>query len=569
MPGLKKNFSKYEYRTHLETGLRFSNYTLMTGLFLVGYAIAFGAGNILIGFLSAIPLFANLLQFVSAFILEKTGTKKKTALLSLLVAHLLWVPVVLAALGVIGHPLLIITAALAVYSLLTALGSLSMLSWLKDLVPTKSLSRVLGRRNTYAYVGGMIAYFGGSIVIDILPGTRTYGYIFLASILLGLAAIAFVVKVPEKKQKIKAISWENFRARWMQPFRDENFRPLLKFGASWGFALGLAAPFFLVYMLENLQLGFFISSIFLASDTIGRVVGYRIWAPIADRYGSKPTLAVTATISALTALLFFFIDRSNYVAIPLLWVVAGVSFAGTELSTYRSLFKAAPRQNDAYYLSAFVGVVGISTASAPVIGGFMITLLENYGPVWVEPIRYIFIITFIGRVLCIPLISKIYERDAKSVDDVLRKMKTVQFLSIFSGIYSLAFYASKVVLFPHKQLFFLQRRTTERLKKDMNNMVMLLNRVSGSLKSVNARNAELQKRKLRALNSLLADEVKQLGYIRGTMYLKIPRQILSGMNRLIHTWDTKKDLRKQSGALQRQLDAKLDKLEDAVVRNLK
>ena len=350
MQALKRDFPKYENKTHLEAGFRFANFTMMTGLFLVGYALAFGAGNILIGFLSAIALFANLMQFISAFILEKAGTKKKTALISLTLAHIVWIPVVLAAFGVLQNQLFIITLALIIYSLMTALGSLSILSWLKDLVPTKSLARVLGRRNTYAYIGGMLVYFAGSYIIDIIPGVEAYGYIFLTSIILGILAIIFMIKVPEKKQKIKAISIEKFKARWMQPFKDEKFRPLLRFGVAWGFSLAIAGPFYLVYMLQNLKLGFFISSVFLAVDTVGRVIGYRLWAPIADRYGSKPTLVVSATISSMGGLLFFFITTNNIFLVPFLWIIGGFAFSGAELSIYRALFKAAPRKNDAYYV---------------------------------------------------------------------------------------------------------------------------------------------------------------------------------------------------------------------------
>jgi hypothetical protein len=40
----------------------------------------------------------------------------------------------------------------------------------------------------------------------------------------------------------------------MQPFKDANFKNLVRFLGSWNFAVNLAAPFFAVYMLKRLQM---------------------------------------------------------------------------------------------------------------------------------------------------------------------------------------------------------------------------------------------------------------------------------------------------------------------------
>ena len=190
---------------------------------------------------------------------------------------------------------------------------------------------------------------------------------------------------------------------------------------------------------------------------------------------------------------------------------------------------------------------------------------------WYEPIRYIFLITFIARALCIPLISKIYEREAKSVEDVLRKMKTVRFLSMFAGIYGFAFYASKLVLFPSKQLFFMQRKTTIRLKKDTSEMIMLLSKVSTSLSRISRDNIDYYRRRMLALDRLLKSQVKEMRYIRGTMYQRIPHEIMDKLDLLLKKWDNTSDRKvvKQTNLLHKHVDHEVNRLEDAVTRNLK
>jgi len=200
-------------------------------------------------------------------------------------------------------------------------------------------------------------------------------------------------------------------------------------------------------------------------------------------------------------LMFFFINSSNFFLIPILWLISGVGFAGADLAILRSVFKSSPRQHDAYYLSAFTALVGVATALSPIIGGIIVTGLESID-MNMAPLRFIFLITFVARILCLPLISHIKEREERSVEDVLTKMKQIRYLSFFANIYSIAFYASKLVLFPQKQLFIMQRKTTIKLKKDMNDMMQLLNKVQSSLSSMSAKNAEYYKRRIRALDNL-------------------------------------------------------------------
>ena len=103
MTGLKRVYYEVKNKLFIEGALSFANFTLLNGIFLVGFALALGANNFQLGILLAIPLFANLLQLFSAFILESTGTKKWTTLLSLFFGRYLWIVVVLIAFGFFGE----------------------------------------------------------------------------------------------------------------------------------------------------------------------------------------------------------------------------------------------------------------------------------------------------------------------------------------------------------------------------------------------------------------------------------------------------------------------------------
>src|SRR3989344_6762280 len=102
--GKEQSYELYIWRFFLEGGLSFANFTLLNGVFLIGFALTLGASELQIGILMSIPLLANLLQITSAFILERTGTRKWTAVVSLLISRVLWIFIVFAIFGVITFP---------------------------------------------------------------------------------------------------------------------------------------------------------------------------------------------------------------------------------------------------------------------------------------------------------------------------------------------------------------------------------------------------------------------------------------------------------------------------------
>jgi len=463
--GLKQHFREFKSKLYLEGAFSFANTTLLTGIFLVGFALALGADNFQLGVLMAIPLFANLIQLFSAFILEATGTKKYTTFISLFLGRIVWVIVILMAFGFIkGYlPMTLLIIVLIASNFFIAIGSLSLLSWMKDLIPIRRLGRFLGKRNIYASIGGIAAYLGGAYFIDKVDGVVSYGYLFLFALIIGLIALFYLKSIPEKKSKIKAIHPTKFFNNLILPFRDSNFRPLLYFGLLWGLAINIAGPFFIVFMLDDLSLSFVLVSIFLIVDALFRVYGLSIWRGIADKFGAKPTLIISATMVSLTPFWFIFINIKNYLFLFLIFIASAVAFSGVDIAVSQVLFKSAPRKHDAYYLAAFTSFTGLISGFGPILGGLLAVVIKNNPALpllkFFTPLKFVFLVSFILRTSCIPLISRIIEPKAREVSDVIKRMKTLRFFSFFTNLYSFANHTSKIVLIPEKQLFTLQRET--------------------------------------------------------------------------------------------------------------
>jgi len=539
--GLKEHYQEFKRKLYVEGAFSFANFTLLNGIFLVGFAMALGADNFQLGILLAIPLFANLVQLISAYILEMTGTKKWTTLISLFLGRFVWVIVVILALGFMKGttPIIILGIVLILTSFLTAVGNLSLLSWMKDLIPLRRLARFLGKRNVYATVGGIIVYLAGAYLIDRFKGLTTYGYLFFFAIIIGLIATVFLRNIPEKKEKIKAIHPKKFLGRLSLPFKDKNFRPLLYFGLFWGLAVNVAGPFFMVFMLKDLGLSFFIVSIFLVIDTIFRVYGLNVWGNIADKFGAKPTLAITATIVSLTPFWFIFINRQYYLFIPLILIISALSFSGVEIALSQILFKSASRKYDAYYFSAFSSLTGLISAIGPILGGFLSVSINGIPQLrLLIPLKWVFLISFILRASCVPLIAKIVEPRAREVNDVLNRIKTLKFASLFVNVYSISDYISKIVLVPQKQLFTLQRKAAKTIGKDLSIMLLLLSKIKTSLSNLSRDNINYYKNRISALNKNLKAHIIKTPYLKDTKFKQIPEKVLSKTEALEKAFET-------------------------------
>ncbi len=570
---LKRHYEEVKGSFFWEGGLSFAHFTLLNGAFLVGFALSLGASDLVVGVLAGIPLFANVLQLFSAFMLEATGSRKKTAIVSLILGRILWVPVVFIAFGAFSYsPLLMFTLVLVASSLLSALGNLSMLSWMKDIVPMKKLPRFWGRRNIFASIAGIVSYLLGSLVIDLFPGSRPYGIVFLAAVFLGLAAVAIVIRLPEQKRRIKAISFETFRQSISVPLKDAGFRPLLKFGIYWGFALGFLSPFYILFMLRDLSMSFTAISVLLTVDLVGRVAGLNFWGSAMEKWGSKPVLIICVTVNILNPLLFVLIPANmlffNYFLIAAVWILTSVAYAGLDIAVYRAVFKAAPRRHDAYYLSVFSAFTGLMSAVGPMAGGLAAWLLSGLMPSWFSSLRALFAVGFVLRAFAVVLATRIDEPRARGVNDVLRRMKTVRFFSFFPGIYNVAYLASRLVLFPTKQLFFIQRKATERMREDVAHALENMAKAAALMERFRAENAAYYRRRLLELKKALKANVESLSYQRGTWYEELPRATLEKVRQFEESMKgpvTVADSKK----IHRQIERLRKKLEGAFARNIR
>ena len=354
--------------------------TLVLGPFLVAYALEFGASNLLIGFLAAIPFLAQLGQIPGVYLVEKVRKRRLITVLSAGASR----PALLlmASAAFFAAPsasLAILVAGICLRYGLAAFASVSWNAWMRDLIPQEVMGRFFANRLTWMTITGAVLSLAAGAFVDVWrthwpDGTR---YAFTVLLLLafgsGVACVACMARIPEARMP-DAVGAFRFLETLGRPFRDVNFRRLILFLGSWNFAVNLAAPFFTVYMLNRLHLDLTLVIALATLSQTTNVLVLRQWGRIADRFSNKSVLGVAAPlfIACIFAWTFTTLPEKHAFTLPLLVLIhalTGVATAGVTLASGNIGLKLAPKGEGAAYLAASSLVTAMAAAVAPIVGG--------------------------------------------------------------------------------------------------------------------------------------------------------------------------------------------------------
>ena len=351
--------------------------SLYGGVILVGFALALGAGPFLIGVLGAIPFIGQVTQLPAIALVERVRQRRKITVLSVTVSRLLilllgvvpFLPDTNARLGLLLVGQLVVTV-------LGSLAGCSLNSWLHQLLPREGLGAFFAKRLFWATALSCIGTLLAGIVIDqwrFEEKLHAYSVTFAAAALAGFVSSWYLSRVPEP-QMTDAGPHASVVSKILAPFRDTNFRRVLRYILAWNAATNVAAPFLAVYLLQQMQFSLStVTTLWVTSQVANAVVLY-IWGRLSDRLSNKAVLRVALPLYfvCMLGLSFAAVPDSSGVTLAMLYVVhiaMGAAAGGIGLATGNMSLKLAPHGQGTAYLAATGLVASITGGLAPLIGG--------------------------------------------------------------------------------------------------------------------------------------------------------------------------------------------------------
>ncbi len=435
-------------RTSLEAstadGIFAAVYTNVTGgVLLTNFLMDLGASAAQIGLLASIPLVANLLQPLGAYWSEQLTSRHWYCLGIYIPSRLLWL-LLLLGLGLLHwdyiEPQALIMGTLAIAFLsygVGALGSAAWLSWMAVLVPKRLRGRYFGLRNSAANLTTLITVPLLGIAIAQWPSGPVDGFGLLlgVAVAFGLISLAFqnlMADINPKSQQLLSEPPEKFPLKNAQtdlvlngkePIQAQpsNFWIFLIYLSVWMFAFSLSAPFFNLYMLDNLNLS--ISQVTLYNSLMAgaNLLMLMIWGRLADRVGNRLVLAIAGTILAFTPLLWLFVgadSRSLWLWLPLLHIAMGGTSAAIDLCNNNLQIGVAPVRKQSTYFSWIAAAAGISGALGTTLGGYCAEHWTQGG------LLGVFILSSICRVAALLPLAFIKEHRELSLNQLMQVLSS-------------------------------------------------------------------------------------------------------------------------------------------------
>lgn len=454
------NATKQDLNKVVMDGLTWQVFYTLTfgGVFMIGFALFLGATPFEIGIISSLPFFANVAQLIGSYLIERSGRRKAMILWSAFVSRALWALIIIAPIFILPPSKSIWTIILVfgISSILNSITGVAWLSWMSIKVPKHVMGKFFSKRTAYMSIVGVVVGLAGGFFLDYWKTAHNMLDGFLALFSVGMVfsmfSVFYLARIKDFKTEGEQINLRKFVKMVKSPFKDIDFKRFLKFGIVWGFALGIAGPFMLVYQLDVLNLSYIMVVFFSTLFTVSGVLVLSKWGDVVDKYGAKPIVAMCALILSLFPLSLVFINNSNYMLLAPINIIAGIAFSGVDFASAQILLRTAPQTNRSIYFSAFMASNGIAFAISPIIGGFLAGVFANlsYSILFFtfSGLHFLFILSGLLRLWGASLVKDINEPESKPTKDVVVYLKDNRVLGLFANFYTITRFSFDFLAIP-------------------------------------------------------------------------------------------------------------------------
>lgn len=424
---------------------------------MVGFALAMGASTFDIGLLTSIPLLAGLSQLLTHRILESHRSRKRVCLRTLtgarlgkLLAVLLpWIPWVFVR----DHRVWGLILIQAGVQALGSIGGISRISWLSDLVSESIRGRFFGNRNLVIDAVGMVALMAGGRFIDVWrdrhPDAEMGGFqiVIGLGVFFGMLSLLVMRITPEPPMRTgeKPIG---FLRSLKVPLEHRAFRRFIAFQFLWSFAVGLAGPFFSVYMIKHLKIGFTWIGLYQNIGALASLYSVRFWGQWADRFGNKPILTLCTAVKILFPLMWLFARPGHPLYLGFVYLLFAFN-SGQKLALFNIVLKLAPEENRAAYLSSRQAFMGLARALSPILGGSLAATLMTWKVelpfLTIQGLPFLFFASGLMRFGAFLILRRLHEPGAQPVRSMVRVLRRIDGFVPTDGLGSFLYFWSAPV----------------------------------------------------------------------------------------------------------------------------
>ena len=378
-----QNHAPSDHVRHQEPGRRFG---IRDGLFqavtqgggeqyLSAFALLIHATPLHLSILSAMPqLLGAWAQLVSVKMSHWFPTRKAQIFWGMIGQSLSWIPILaLPLLWPEFGPWLLITSV-ALYFTFTHFTSPAWNSFITDLLHANERGMYFARRSRVMALTSFFALCCAGMLLSYCEQQQAlwvgFAVLFLAAGLCRSASALCLLKVPDPPQPGSGEISDGFRV-FFRTGVTKNFRQFLLFSSLMHLAVLMTAPFFVIYMIQDLHLAYWEYGAWLGAGIIGQFVTLPAWGQFGDRFGNKALLTFTGLIVAILPMLYLL--STAWVFLVVVNFFGGVVWAGLGLGLSNYVFDAVRPADRAKAVAVSTTVNAIGWALGTLLGTWLIS----------------------------------------------------------------------------------------------------------------------------------------------------------------------------------------------------
>lgn len=346
--------------------------------YLVPFALFLGASTREIGFLVAIPhLFGSLSQLLSVWLIKRVKSRLRFLIAGSFIQGCLFIP--MAALAFTSSsqiPVLIFLAA-GFRTLSNLIGN-AWGSLMSEYLDADKRGEYFGWRSQVVGIAGITGMILAGVMLYALKNVSSALGYFLLFLIIG--ACRFIATYYfTRMQDLPYHEGEENRFTFLQfiaQFKKSNFVKYVLYVAAITFSTQLAAPYFSVYMLREMEYSYLQYTLVHLVCVISGLLSFRMWGRHADHVGNARVLKTTGFLLPLVPLLWLLNRHVLYIV--LIEALAGFLWSGFNLAAANFIFDAVSPPKRIRCLGYFNLINGIAIFAGASIGGIISSRLPDW-----------------------------------------------------------------------------------------------------------------------------------------------------------------------------------------------
>jgi MFS family permease len=412
---------------YLNAGLWSVGNGLVSTTLIIYLALEHKASGLAISLILAAPEFAGLLRLAVPAFMARVRRRKLICIVAYAASA-----VVLCAVPLVSWPELLpsrsatITALVAswcIYHLLEYSGTITLWSWLGDLVPGRIRGRFCGHRERWLAAGGIagiiftiaLTWLWGKVLPTSaswqpLAASAAVGALFI------VAAVVPLILMPAVEYMPSAVPRTPWRALLRATFQPPYSR-LLAFSCFFAVVNGITGAAQNMYPQRVLKVSYAGMRTLSGMMRVGQSGIAPAMGRLTDAWGNRPVMILAELVIA-TGPLFFLL------ATPERWwwligaYVVWIAYAGLNVGLDNVKLKLAPEDNNAPYLSAYYAISDLAYATSTVMGGVYFDQLLAKGRDAKAIYAGLFVAGWLGRTLSTIFLFRLPEPGALRLRDL-------------------------------------------------------------------------------------------------------------------------------------------------------